>query len=309
MQDSPVPTPGQQRLSYATIVLAAGWVLTGAVFKLFWGTPALLPEVVRDLPLELGLTYRLAIGIELAVVAVALLKPRWGWVLLAGQYVAFELVLATQIAAGETNCGCFGSGFSVSPVVMAAIDGVLLAALLATRPWARLGRGAPALVPVGVAALVFALPWFFDREVKQGEIVANGQPVEGSWIELDLEKWVGQDIWETPLGKPPLDQYLDVNALPLDGLWIFWRATCDHCAEHLADLAVNERGERLLTLIQIEERHDTLANRVVHVLPDGNFVQSARLPASISYLITTPGELELEGGKVIAGAEGVGSEH
>ncbi|NOT32444.1 MAG: hypothetical protein HOP15_18520 [Planctomycetes bacterium] len=296
------------RFALSWIWLIAAWVLTGAAFKLFWGTPALLPEVVRDLPLELGLTYKLAIGIELAIVLVALAKPRWGWLLQAALLLVFDAVLTTQIAAGAESCGCFGSKLSMPPWVMMAIDSALLAGLLLARPWKHFGAGVNPIVPVALAAVGLALPWFHDREVRQGEVVENGQPVEGRWIELDLAKWVGQDIWDTPLGQAPLNQYLDVNQLPLDGLWVFWRATCEHCAKHLEDLAQGEHGERLLTLVQIEERHDTLANRVVHVLPDGNFVQSARLPASISYLITTPGELELEGGKVIAGAEGVGQE-
>lgn len=297
------------RFAHLWIWVIGTWVFTGAAFKLFWGTPALLPEVVRNLPLELGLTYKLAIGIELAIVAIALAKPRWGWLLQAALLLVFDAVLTTQIAAGAESCGCFGSKFSMPPWVMMVIDSALLAGLLLAKPWKNLGTGANPIVPVALAAVGLALPWFHDREVRQGEVVADGEPVEGRWIELDLAKWVGQDIWATPLGQAPLNQYLDVNQLPLDGLWVFWRATCEHCAKHLEELAHSEHGERLITLLQIEERHDTLGNRVVHVLPDGNFVRSARLPASISYLITTPGELVLEGGKVIAGAEGVGQEH
>ena len=70
-------------------------------------------------------------------------------------------------------------------------------------------------------------------------------------------------------------------------------------------LAEKEHGERLLTLVQLEEREDTLANRVVHLLPDGNFVQHARLPATFRYVIQTPAELSLEQGKVVSAEEGV----
>ncbi len=307
MQNPTVPTE-RKRFALVAVWLIAAWVLTGAVFKLVWGTPALLPEVVRDLPLELGLTYKLAIGIELAIVAIALSKPRWGWVLQAMLLVVFDLVLTTQIRAGVENCGCFGGKFSMPPKWMMAIDTALLAALLLAKPWRNLGRGLGPIVPVALAAVGLALPWFHDRELQQGEVVADGRPVEGQWVELALEKWVGQEIWVTPLGKAPLNQYLDVNELPLDGLWVFWRATCEHCAKHLEQLAQHEHGERLLALIQLEEPHDTLANRVVHVLPDGNFVRSARLPPSISYLLQTPGELLLEGGKIVGAAEGVSEE-
>lgn len=307
MQTPAVPT---DRKPFALLVvwLIAAWVLTGAVFKLVWGTPALLPEVVRDLPLELGLTYKLAIGIELAIVAVALTRPRWGWVLEALLLLVFDLVLTTQIGAGVENCGCFGGKFSMSPKLMMAIDTALLVALLCAKPWRSLrGRSGP-LVPVALAAVGLALPWLHDREVQQGEVVADGKPVEGQWIDLAPEKWVGTEIRSTPLGQAPLDRYLKLDELPLDGLWVFWRATCEHCAMHLQQMAAHDYGELPLTLIQLEEPHDTLANRVVHVLPEGAFVHNARLPPSIAYLMQTPAELLLEGGKIVGAAEGVTEE-
>jgi hypothetical protein len=297
--------PGRRsRIARAWTWLIAAWVLTGAIFKLFWGTPALLPRAVRDLPLELGLTYNLAIGIELAISSVALTRPRWGWWMQAALLLVFDLVLTTQIAAGETNCGCFGTKLSVDPRIMLAADSVLLVGLLATRPWSSLGAGLRPVVPVALGALALALPWFLERQVKTGEAVANGQPV-GLWQDLPVEKWIGKDVWDTALGQPPLNEYIDVQKLPLDGLWVFWRQTCEHCAKHLAHMAANEHGERLITLIQLEEPNDTLANRVVNAMPDGNFVQHARLPPSISYVLQTPAEIQLEGGKIVAAREAV----
>lgn len=306
----------RSRLAVAWIWLIAAWVLTGAVFKLGWGTPALLPKVVRELPLELGVTYNLAIGIELAIAGVALTKPRWGWGLECALLAVFDVVLTTQLVAGETNCGCFGAKFSVHPGVMMAIDSTLFVGLLALRPWSCLGPGLPSPAPVVLAAMSFALPWFLaavalalpwllDREVQQGELVANGKPIQGEWIELDVEDWIGKDVWDTPLGQPPLNAYIKVVELPLDGLWVFWRSTCQHCGKHLAHLAESEHGERALTLVQLEEKHDTMANSEVHVRPSGNFVQEARLPPSIAYVLETPAELLLEGGKVVAAREGV----
>jgi hypothetical protein len=66
-----------------------------------------------------------------------------------------------------------------------------------------------------------------------------------------------------------------------------------------------EHGERLITLLQLEEPNDTLANRVVHAMPDGNFVQHARLPPSIAYILQTPAELLLAGGKIVGAREAV----
>jgi len=315
MNDTTVPQDSRPaRLAMAALGLAALWVLAGAVFKLFWGTPALLPKPViatgERFGLDLGLTYKLAIGMELALVAVALLRPRLGWWGLAALFVVFDLVLAAQIAAGETKCGCFGASFSPSPKVMLAIDTVLLVLILATRPWKTAGLGFPLFVPAALAAVGLALPWFFDRELAT-TITKDGEELDissNAYVILDLEQWVGKDIWDTPLGQPPLSASIDVNSLALDGLWVFWRATCDHCAEHLKLMKEKEQGQRLLVLVQIEEKNDTLANRVVHEMPDGNFVQHAVLPATIEYVMQTPGELLLEGGRVIAAKDAVTSE-
>ncbi|MSR63095.1 MAG: hypothetical protein EXS08_11695 [Planctomycetes bacterium] len=301
------------RFALAAVWLIAAWVLAGAVFKLGWGTPALLPAGVRAfgerLGLGLGLTYKFAIGIELAIVAAALTKPRWGWLLQVALLVVFDVVLTQQIAAGVANCGCFGAKFSMDPRVMLGIDSTLLVALLAARPWSCLGPGLPYFVPLALGAIGIAVPWFYDRELPQGEIVGNGKTIENPYALLDIGKWIGQDIWDTPLGKPPLSQYVDVKALPLDGLWVFWRATCDHCAVHLKHLAETEHDERDITLVQLEEPNDSLANQVVHAMPDGLRVQRARLPASISYVLQTPGELLLEAGKVVAAQEAANPEN
>ena len=68
-QDSP--------LARWALRLAALWLTAGAVAKLFFGTPALLPAVIREhSPLSLDLTYTLVIGVEFALVALCFLRPR-----------------------------------------------------------------------------------------------------------------------------------------------------------------------------------------------------------------------------------------
>jgi len=127
-------------------------------------------------------------------------------------------------------------------------------------------------------------------------------------VELDIQEWVGLDVWDSPLGQPPLEEYIDVNALPLDGIWVFYRYTCDHCAEHLAELAASQTGDTMIALIRLQEPHDTEANRVVQQMPTGNFVQHAQLPDSLEYVITTPGELRVEGGSITEAIEAVTAE-
>ena len=48
MESSPPVNPDRRaRYALAAVWLIAAWVLAGAVFKLGWGTPALLPAGVR----------------------------------------------------------------------------------------------------------------------------------------------------------------------------------------------------------------------------------------------------------------------
>jgi len=302
----------------AVLWLIALWIAAGAYFKLFHGSPGDLPPAVRDVPLPLGVTYSLAIAIELTCAALAFLKPRWAWPLLLVTLLVFDLVLSTQIAAGAESCGCFGSSVPITPEIMLAIDTTMLVALLATRPWSRLGKD-PVAAPAAVAvcAVLFAAPWFLSREADDGPslgpIVADGEPPQDAresgetgggsrrWAQLELGAWAGKDLGETPLAN-----WLDVYAMPPDALWVFWRATCEHCAEHLAHLADSEFGERFLVLLQLEEPHDSDLNRVVHKLPQGDFVTRATLPSTVDWVITTPGELEVEAFVVVSGEEGVG---
>ena len=304
--NSSAPSRRGHRAASLAVRLAALWLLAGALFKLLKGTPADLPTIVQALPFELGLTYKFAILIELCLGGIALLRPRWAWPFLVVAFVVFDLVLVSQIADGASSCGCFGSDVPVSPWAMLGIDTALLLAMLFTRPWARLRRRPVGIVaPLGsvaVVALAVLLPFvWFDRQTYQ-----DGAVVPGSFLILDVESWTGTDVWDTELGQLPLSEYIDVTALPLDGLWVFWRATCDHCAAHLEHLEQVETGERFITLIQLEEPHDSEANRVVHRMPVGNFVQHAALPPQITYVIQTPAEMTLEGGRIVSAAEAVG---
>ncbi len=147
---------------HLAILLPALWLATGASFKLFAGTPKDLPPVLFDLGLDIDLLFRLAIGIELSIVALALLRPAIGWRLLTVQYVIFLGLLAQLAASGEESCGCMGSSVTLTPMTMMGIDGALLALLLLVKPWQRAlsDRGPSWLAPaIVLVALVF--PWVY----------------------------------------------------------------------------------------------------------------------------------------------------
>ncbi|MEW6072499.1 MAG: MauE/DoxX family redox-associated membrane protein [Planctomycetota bacterium] len=305
--EPPLPArPGRAFLASSLVRAIGLWVAVGALFKLLAGSPNSLPPVVLDFPFpaDMGVKYKAILGIELLVVALALLRPRWGW--LAGGALLAGFVVVLLLTLGEPSCGCFGEEITMPPWAMLAIDGPLLAALLALRPWRTVrGRGLPRVVVVAAVAIGIAAPWFHDRELK-GTLTIDGVEQTGSrkWIAFDLAQWAGRDI-----GKTELAQVLapdELYALPPDGLWVFWRSTCDHCAEHMAHLAETERGERMITLLRLNEPTDTEGNRVVHTFPEGSFVVRADLPDRVDYVVTTPGELEMQSFVVVRGEEAVG---
>jgi hypothetical protein len=348
------PTITHRTRPWAVLALfaAGGWILAGAGFKWLWGSPALLPRFMHELSVGVEVLYPAVIGIELAVVAVAWLRPRPGWVLLVLQYLVFLGVLAVQIQRGEESCGCMGSKVDVAPWQMLVIDGTLLGLLLLSRPWSGIaGRGLPG-VAVAVAAIgLLALPWFTGRgqaadphdlrrrldAARAAEATAqasrsNDAPAPAApadspseptaavgpaptaptaptpaapaatvgWAVLRPETWVGQDAFSLDLA-----QWLDPALLPLDGLWVFYRRQCDHCRDHLIELASSEVGQRQVALIRVPEPSDTDENNLVVIRPSGGHVVEVSLPTGVEWVLSTPADAVLEGATVVSARENI----
>ncbi|MFT5152832.1 MAG: hypothetical protein ACI841_002831, partial [Planctomycetota bacterium] len=121
--------------------LACLWVAAGALYKLFAGSPADLPKIVRDQsPLSIAGTFRAAISIELVIVILCLFRPRAGWFLLVALFGVFDAILWPLVQAGETSCGCFGGTITIKPLYMMIIDSVLLVAILMGKPWSSIPK-------------------------------------------------------------------------------------------------------------------------------------------------------------------------
>ncbi|MDF1700569.1 MAG: hypothetical protein P1V36_05360, partial [Planctomycetota bacterium] len=148
------------------------WILAGAFLKLFQGSPADLPQVLRDLPLDTGLVFRLAISGELVVGLLAVLRPSRGWLPAKILTLAFLIILVTQVVGGEDSCGCFGAVMTISPMVMLIIDAIAFLALVVVKPW-RLERD-KAELPWAATALVIlgclVLPWVIDNQTTTAEV-------------------------------------------------------------------------------------------------------------------------------------------
>lgn len=285
----------RHKIADFVVRLGGVWILSGALFKLLLGTPADLPSIVRELPLDVGLTYKLAISTELAIAAFALLVPRIAWPAVASLMAVFCAILVKLWLDGDANCGCFGSSVTFPPWAMLLIDGALLGVLLAQRPWRdwRITFPRGAIVASAIALLLVSTPWILDREASAAPVALPG------YVVLDVESWVGEDVADTDLAP-----FVDLDALPRDGLWIFYRHTCEHCAEHLFELAATDEGERNIALFRIVEADDTEANRLVQLLPEGEHVAKVELPVNVDWVVTTPAEFEVEGGRIVSAREG-----
>lgn len=303
MQPTTRPT-GLPRFARLALSLAALWVLVGAIAKLFWATPKDLPATVVDLsPLAIGPTYVMVIGAELALVALAFLRPKLGWAPIVALYLVFEVILAGQLSRGAESCGCFGATITVDPWLMVAVDGALCGFLLATRPWRSLREGGASLFVLGPAlALCFVVPWLvLEQRTQVAPVPAAGSdgavaPVDvaGKYVVLEPQTWVGREVGAIE----DLTRWVPAADLPLFGKILLWRASCDHCKTHLAEVARADDGSQQLLLVQI--RDDLESTPVVDVMPAGAHVATAALPEGLQVVIETPWEVLVEGGVVAA---------
>lgn len=281
--------------------VAAAWVAAGALFKLLAGSPNDMPPSVQEWPLlEPAWTFRLAIGVELCVVILALARPRVGWLALVLLFGFFDYLLLGLIRAGDASCGCFGSSIPIKPWLMMTIDSVLLLSLIVTRPW----RGfrprslkpkamAPYLASMLVAA---ALPWFLFHEAQvvthtdedTGEEITE---VLGEWHPFDPSRWEGQMIHDTDLAQFIADEG-GADLIPVPAQVIIYRLSCDHCRLHFEHLMQEPIVDRALVLIRVPEPSNP-TDVVTGVKPPAAVELTLReLPRG--YGITTPVILELD---------------
>lgn len=281
-------TPAVRRpLAAVAVLLAAAWIAVGASYKWLAGSPNDLPALLHSVPVEIGLLYKLAIGIELFVVVVALLRPRIGWALLGLQYLVFLGILVQLLLSGAESCGCFGAKVTIPPSVMMAVDGALLAFILVTRPWSARLWSAPTPAVLLIALAGVAAPWVYDR----GRPVATPDGgTRAAFVILETEQWLGQDAREIDLA-PYLSEPVD---LLMPGTWVLYRDSCPHCRDHMWRMIQQDPGTEPITLIKIPEPNLDPAAVVVDALPEGPHVQSIELIAGTEYVIQGPLDLRVE---------------
>jgi hypothetical protein len=229
-----------------------------------------------------------------------------------------------QIAGGAKSCGCFGAKVPMPPWLMLTIDSALLGLLLISKPWASLRRrGIPWAALIVFVATLAAVPWLVDRSAKLPPrpdptlkpMVGDGatsqvsqrqtvdepaKPAQASktrsYVIFDPSTLKGKSVYDTDIAKL-VD--VDKGNLPLEGTWILYRWTCDHCAAHLKDMAASYDGSPL-GLIRLRETTDTDENGVITLMPVGPAVVMAELPDTYDYVVTTPVVMRIEAGTIVS---------
>lgn len=287
--------------------LAGVWILFGCLMKAFLGTPGDLPPIVRHVPLPLGTLFTVVLGIEAFVGLGTLVRPGRAWPLAVALLLVFAGVATSQLLAGATSCGCFGGTITIAPWQMLAIDLVVLVALLLARPW-RLARGGALDMLVAVSACVAAvvLPLAVDRQAGADATKSDGAGSGGvklrRWVDLEMGAWKGKALKDTSLAK--------AITLPetTDGVWVFYRDSCEVCAGCLRWMSILEQGSRDVTMVKVPEKAKPGVAAAVHDVPRGPFVRRLELSADVDWVITTPARMIVKGGVVEEIREGVAEE-
>lgn len=296
------------------LLLAVAWLLAGALFKLVAGSPNDLPRTIQEFPLlKPEWTFRLAIGVELSIGALALVRPRIGWILIVLLFAFFDFLLYQLIEAGETSCGCFGGNAPewLTPVVMMVIDSVLLLGVLVTRPWSRFGPARPTLLPGPVLTLLLvggllALPWHpgifrTGPAPNLGNGTESGEESEEEdrgdsqidWYRFVPSRWEGEVFTELDLmgfveGVESVDDLWTLFPTGAPTNVVLYRNSCEHCREHFERLLREPLPDGTqLVLIRIPEQGDG-DNVIEDVKPTTAYADLSLEPLPKGYGITTP---------------------
>jgi hypothetical protein len=312
------------------------WLLAGAVFKLMELDWKLLPPPVRsasgtigellgqDPEMWLDFSMRFIIGSEIALAVIMLASARLARPIAIFVLSLFVLILVIVLGQGYDaktglsslfagDCGCFGSS-GPPPIIMLAIDGVLLALTIYLRPRRRrsgsIHPGFFALCLLGFVP-AFAVP---ERTLE------NSDGMSESTTAVDEKGWLLPPTTLKPnyfpqfkdwLGKPLKDQELaQLLPRPLpagiaegDQLVIFYRGDCDHCQEMFLTYFSAPELETPVLAVDVMD-YDVSGSLEFYC----EACDLAELPTGPSYLIQTPVVLRLKNGIITCVGDGASSD-
>jgi hypothetical protein len=122
--------PARQRAINALYIVVAAMLIVSALLKTYEAALNEPGVAVQRKLMELAL-----IEFELLLGGMLLLnvRPAWGWGIAIATFTIFAGVSVRTSLAGASSCGCWG-GAHVDPRLMAAVDVVIVALLVAAGP-------------------------------------------------------------------------------------------------------------------------------------------------------------------------------
>jgi len=121
-------------------IVTPAWLLTGALFKLYFDMPRALPMTIwkpaHAWGIDLQILLHVIVGIELLMVGVMVLSSRWARPLAIFILTLFSLILIGEILLDNDSCGCLGK-IHTPPLLILIIDGIILLGEILCRPQPR----------------------------------------------------------------------------------------------------------------------------------------------------------------------------
>jgi hypothetical protein len=118
-------------------LLIPGWLLTGALFKLYYRDPQSLPESIwktaHAASIDLDVLLRGIIGIEFVIAGIMFFSARFARPVAIALMSLFCLILLWELRVGAASCGCLGK-VTMPPWLMLAIDVPLLLGAIFFKP-------------------------------------------------------------------------------------------------------------------------------------------------------------------------------
>lgn len=302
------------------IRVAALWLLAGALGKATSGSPSALPAPILESDLDPFRVIPAAVVIEITVALVAIMRPRWAWLPLALLFSAFSLLLIAHIRSGAEHCGCFGGALTMPAGVMLAIDAALailvVVSAIVSRAWPFgtpfSGQRTVASPLLGAALVGVTLGWATDarlRPLRPLDSPASppsspASPSPPSWqlpetlpaeVILRPVLWINKRLAETELGR-----FTDVSRFPPTATIVIYYESCNHCADHLRELAAlqeaNPAHSTQYVLVQLPTPQGPNIKLFVDRVPKGLHV---KMPEAITrWVITPPWDVFIEDGVV-----------
>lgn len=332
----PAPTVAATLMCRAVV---PGWILAGALFKLWERNPQLLPKPVTDvtdflfvtmagIPREryLDPAMRGMVAVEVGAALLMAFGPaRLSRAIGIAVLALFCTILLVLIASGAASCGCFGNS-GPSPGWMLAIDGALLAGLVALRPAPTAGRFRTGAVVTAAAlvgaVLAFAVPAREGVKLEDASAAGNAPAVappapapdaaqagaptapEASsapwppmpatakpWYAPEFPEWKGRrlDAQEVMLLIPrPLPANLNAGRHHI----VFMREDCEHCHALLTKYFSGSLATPTMTVAVPDATGELLENPCTEC-------GKAQFPAGITYVFSTPVLLTVQDGVVV----------